>query len=521
MPRTQARTLPRRPSPTYAGWVPTIAGQLSFSLIGMNGTAPTAVSANIEYTCPRAGHPRRHVAVIQKRVTKDWPFTFWPIPYFWPAIAAHFLMVGETAPAARPELVGTRIGSRRDEIGVLHGTIYIMAHHERLSKAKDKCVADIRQLIARAGDAAPRAVIAGHSSLLSDIELAIQDGRDEGLTILEGEFELFRTGEFRLHIQPPPAAAVLGNLDTFCDLLARNVYYFTKDVSHRHYHHRARGDNMLPLVRTTPEDDEHWRRETLWSLMRAVLEMRRRNRLPGHQSAMGVLAYAEAFQGLLARVKRARNGSRHIPTTNTAFYDFGHTRMSLTATIEQHTFFASQWMHVQAVVIAVALAVPALWAALLQVSSEVGDPAPPIWAAAIVVWCIEKPHLLFGLVFAAGTAYAEFSRQSLMIIPPLAAYQHFLGGWIDAVGVSFSKITRACFPAAGDVLGARISAFLGLVLIAGLITAIGVVTHLWDWPDAPYRRAWLITTFGLPATGALIRLAMHVGRIRPAAERAH
>lgn len=501
--------------PTYAGWVPTIAGQLSFSLIGMNGTAASAVAANVEYMCPVAGHPRRHVAVIQKRITKDLPFTFWPIPLLFPSIAAHFLMVGETAPAARPEVDGDRISKRHDEIGVVRGTIYLIPHHKRLRRERADCVATVRSLIARAEDLAPRAVVATNSTILADIDEAIQDGRAKGLEIVETTFELFRTGEFRLSVTPPTRQLIGGEVDQFFDLVARNTYYFAKDVSHRHYHHRARGDNLLPLVRTSPKDDEGWRRETLWSLMRAVLEMRRRNRLPGHQSAMGVLAYAEAFQGLLAKVKRVPGrGDRYERTTNTAFYDFAHTRMSLTATIEQHTFIASRWMHVQGILVAVALAAPALWMGALQVRGEAGNASPPLWAAQIIKWCIEQPQLLTGALVALGLAYTEFSRQSLMIIPPVASYMQWLGGWIDAIGVSVSKIIRSFWPAIADQIGSILSTLLAAMVVIGALAAVGSATQLWPWPSAVLMWSWLGLVLAPTTLGLLVRWAMKIVAIK-------
>lgn len=501
-------------NPTYAGWIPTIAGQLSFSLIGMNGTAASAVAANVEYMCPAAGHPRRHVAVIQKRITKDLPFTFWPIPHLVPSIAAHFLLVGETAPATRPEIDGDRITKRHDEIGVVRGSIYLIAHHKRLRRERADCVATVRSLIAKAEDSAPRAVVATQSALLADIDEAIQDGRSKGLEIVETTFELFRTGEFRLSVRPPSRQLTGGQIDQFCDLVARNAYYFAKDVSHRHYHHRARGDNLLPLVRTTPNDDEGWRRETLWSLMRAVLEMRRRNRLPGHQSAMGVLAYAEAFQGLLAKVRRVRgNGERYERTKNTAFYDFAHTRMSLTATIEQHTFIASRWMHVQGILVAVALAAPAIWMAALQVRGAAGNANPPLWASNIIKWCIEQPQLLTGALITLGLAYTEFSRQSLMIIPPVASYMQWLGGWIDAIGVSVSKILRSFWPAVADQVGSILSTLLVAMVVLGMLVAVGSTTHLWPWPSPVFVWSWLGIVLLPTALGVLVRQAMKMAAI--------
>lgn len=484
----------------FAGWVPTITGQLSFSLIGMGGAARDCVTANVEFHCPTAGHPKRHVVVLQRRVTQDLPFTPWPMVWLKPSIAAHYILIGETEPAVRPVLdgIGQEVGTRADEIGVLSGTILVVPHHEDRTRQHRDLIKDLKAAIAAAQDDAPRAVVTTDNELRTRVEQLISRSRAEGLTIISASFGLYRTGEFRLDIDDGDLN--LENDDesrAFVKLLASQMYYFSKDISHRHYHHPNSQDNLLPLTPSVG-DDESWRRETLWSLTRAVLEKRRRGRLPDYKSAMGILAYAEAFQGLLAKVCRNAAPDAFVLTENIAFYDFAHTRLSLEATIEEKGFQTSMWMQIQAVGIAAFLGAAALWIAALQVRdvscnvSTVGcGPVPPYVVRAVISQIITEPWIPLLFMIAAGSVYVEWSRRSLEVMRPYARWASFLGDWLDAIGASASKAIRKFSPDWGDRIGAAVAWSFTTTVVVGIYAFVGAATRLWPWPPPIIIYCWV------------------------------
>lgn len=474
-------------TPAYAGWVPTITGQLSFSLIGLGGAAPDCVTANVEFWDEKAGHPRRRVAVVQRRVTRDLPLTVWPVPYLFRSIAAEFILVGETQPALRPIIQDGKIGRRDDEIGVLAGELIVLPFHDTQSRSERALIRKIRKRIAAAGDSTPRAVIGSDAALGLDLQAWIAEAARAGLTLARFRFELYRTGEFRIEqVKSIPVAEDADlDQDEFDAILASQTYYFVKDIAHRHYHHRPSTDNLLPLTPLKASDDVSWRRETLWSLARAVLEMRRSGKLPGHKSALGVLAYAEAFQGLLARVERG--GSARSPfrlTHEIACYDFTHTRQSLEATIAEKGFIHSHSTNLFTLAITTCLAVAALWLAIAQVKGvdclqELGCARVPEPVAWLMWQTIERPHLMAAALLILAAIYVESSRRSLMVVTPLRVWGEFIGSWFDALGATISRWARKRHPTWGDQIGATIAWVYSVFFVTAGLHTLGAVIGLW------------------------------------------
>lgn len=490
----------------YAGWVPTITGQLSFSLIGMGGAAPGCVTANVEFHDLGAGHPRRRVAVIKRRVTKDLPATFFPIPEIFRNIAAEFVLLGETRPAARPVIRNGQIFRRDDEIGVLTGEILVIPHHKELRSAEKRLVQRIRQRIAAIGDATPRAVVGTDAALKVEIEDWIADATRSGLKLARARFELYRTGEFRLEMieSLPVASGEMEDQAEFDAILASQIYYFVKDIAHRHYHHRPASDNLLPLTRITPQNDLAWRRETLWSLARAVLEMRRSGKLPGHKSALGVLAYAEAFQGLLARVNRPEKSPETFELTDEiACYDFTHTRQSLDATIAEKGFIHSHWNALQTFLIGTALAFAALWLAVAQLRdlgcrTAADCPRMPAPVTELVRWALEQPHIMAAVLVILGAIYLEASRRSLMVVTPLRVWGEFIGEWFDALGATISRAARRSHPIWGDQIGAAIAWVYSVFFVIGGLHSLGALMQLWN------LKGWLLGAWAATVCVAIL-----------------
>jgi hypothetical protein len=484
---------------SYAGWVPTITGQLSFSLIGLGGAAPGCVTANVEFQDIRAGHPRRRVAVIKRRVTRDLPVTFFPIPDIFRSIAAEFVLLGETRSAARPIIRDGKITERDDEIGVLTGDILVVPYHPKQRGAEKSLVNKIRRHIAAIGDSAPRAVVGTDADLKMEMgewkaEAALKD-----LKLVCARFELYRTGEFRLKIVDslPVVGTNEEDQSAFDSIIASQIYYFVKDIAHRHYHHRPASDNLLPLTAITADDDLGWRRETLWSLARAVLEMRRSGRLPGHKSALGVLAYAEAFQGLLAKTHRTSKSAPTFELTDEiACYDFTHTRQSLDATIAEKSFIHSQWSGIQTFLVGTCLAFAALWLAFAQVrdlgcQSETDCPQIPAPMTVLIAWALEQPHIMAAALLILGAIYVEVFRRSLMVVTPLRAWGEFIGDWFDAIGATISRVARQSNPVWGDQIGATIAWIYSLLFVLTGLHSLGALLRIWHL-NVPITVFWLL-----------------------------
>lgn len=82
---------------SYSGWVPTITGQLSFSLVGTR--LDGAYVANISHA--REGVPHRTIAVVKDVYARD---VIAPFRYFMPSRRATFILLGQTRSSVRPRV---------------------------------------------------------------------------------------------------------------------------------------------------------------------------------------------------------------------------------------------------------------------------------------------------------------------------------------------------------------------------------------------------------------------------------
>ena len=372
----------------YAAWVPTITGHLSFSLIGEHLVGCATANAE-DSNAPGA----RRVALATTRTTRDLPFTGWPVTWLLPWIRARYLLVAKSGPAIRPALLKDDAGKTiaqtiSDSYGVLRGRVICIPHHEQPSG--EKSAADFyskaRYLIEAFNDITPKGTPGEIDALLKLLDAELDQAEQSGVCCLAAEFQLHRTGEFRLSLplvlpQAFNRAARGETPNRFADLLAHQFYYFVKEAAHRHYHHDPALDNLLPLKRSSTADDESWRRETLWSLARNVLEVRRRDHLTDYKSAFGMLAYADAFQALLARVRR--KGTTFELSTNTIPYDFAHAKASLEAKIDERSWILSGWTQFWTVTLTTVLAACALWLGSVQVEQAACDSRKAVHIASL------------------------------------------------------------------------------------------------------------------------------------------
>ena len=460
----------------FAGWIPTITGHLSFSLMGLgDGVCANGVCAQ----SVADGRPCRYVAVSKRRVTSDLPYNGWPVGMFMPSTKAEYVLIGQSQPALRPSLLGDLVETTDDEIGVLIGEIWVIPHHgdEKANAAANELIKQLRRLISGYGDRNPRGTVGDIAGLPAATVELLERAERQGVVVPRAEFALFRTGEFRLVFSErnPPLSSVPDAVDA----VARQMFYFAKDVSHRHYHHRRSTDNLLPIV-PADRDDLGWRRETLWALVRAVLEARRRNRLQSYKSALGILAYAEAFQSLLAQIRRTPPGGdpSFVPWADATLYDFSHTRASLEATINEREFIETSSDAFKSVLIATLLGAAALWVGLLQVAPTVcgsgGCPLSPTLSA----WlrhATEHPSSVFLAVFLVG-AFWYGRRVYTLGITKYAA--EGLESWALALGASLSRAVRSRFLGSSDAIGAIGSSIIILLLGALLIRLVAGVFGL-------------------------------------------
>lgn len=379
----------------YSGWVPTIAGQLSFSLIGV-GDKGCFVANGEKADCDI---PHRSVVVARHRVAKD---VIAPVRWWHPQRKAQYILVADTVAGSRPVIKDEKVETQHDEISSLAGYVYVIPYHEdkhdrKLAKSMYKKVVSLLSRYRHGDDI--YAVKGNIADIISESEI-------NNVTLKECRFVLSRTGQVKISVPEDAPEA-----------LAKQVYYFVKDCAHRHYHHHEYSDNILPLVRSIDGDDETWRRRTLWHLAKSVLESRRKNCLEDYKSAKGILAYADAFQSTLGRVCWDHAAFEFKAMQYSAYYDFQHTRASIDALIEENENKGDELRTKVSIFTSVSIGVLALWLTSIQVIDKsclaLGKSNEcvkiPWFYAYLVNFNVRYPYVLIALFVMS--LYWIFSKQ--------------------------------------------------------------------------------------------------------------
>jgi hypothetical protein len=354
---------------SWTGWIPTVSGQLSFSIIGHSSAAANCTYVN-DLLPERRNEDTaaRFIALHQFRTAPDYPYPNWVTRRLFPGAAYDFFMVAETYEAAvqvnlpRNADGEPRVGSIANAQGVLSGKVYVLLHD------KDKGQrAHNQAFILKLKETMWRSDRNNFVATKDEIARILGEGREARIPMLSVEFSLFRTGEFRIWIEPGSTCEeIFGHLfETAVSILPNQVFYFVKDVVHRHYHHDGSSDQMLSLTRGSSDyakNEIDWRRHTLWGLVRVVMQYRRTGRWPDLQKARGVAAYAEAFQHSFGNCLRNVVGTPAFePTSDLNAYDFKHIRESIDVSAAERAAKRSATWQALTLGVTVVLAVLIAW----------------------------------------------------------------------------------------------------------------------------------------------------------------
>jgi hypothetical protein len=327
---------------SYAGWIPNVGSHLSFSMIGENKGPRVA-----RFSQPFDGRIGRFVAAIQDRPTDDFLVSPGIARHRRPGIVQQWLVVGATVPVKVAnglsfEDADPQIGED-DEQGMLSGTINAISHEPRAMERQiqEWGVAEIRGML----QAAQARFMRGSS--LKDAELAALEFdlarvvRWRAPSASSIRFALMRTGELRLWYAD--AVVIDASEAARRNTIARQAYFFLKDMVHHHTHHDSSSDQITPLVQVNAREPDRrlsgerkWRRETAWSLSRTVENLVRTGSLDDKRQALGILAYADAFQRTLLNHSRDHDDPRRFVAGDPIYgFDFAHIRESLKVQIDR------------------------------------------------------------------------------------------------------------------------------------------------------------------------------------------
>ncbi|WP_162801424.1 hypothetical protein [Azospirillum brasilense] len=154
------------------------------------------------------------------------------------------------------------------------------------------------------------------------------------LSSFNAQFSLSRTGSTTIAIPDDPktssnAPSLPKDKPTrahMMHLMAAQLFFFLRDIGHRHQHHDPKTDTISDLHRVQKNDDDFtWRLNTLYSMYRKVIDLKRAPHSDTLANAMGVIAYAETFEKI-CREELGEVKSKDLPT-----YYSTQTKDSITA----------------------------------------------------------------------------------------------------------------------------------------------------------------------------------------------
>lgn len=413
----------------WVGWVPTVSGHLSFSLIGSDPSAEQHLVINGD----KAGLDGRVVIVRQRRRNRDFGYWSWVAAKFLKDTVQDYVLVAHTEEGARPERdpISREFTPVADARGVLRGTIFWFPYRldddlrTALQATLAELVAEQKRIDSLHGEANEEALGLVENWLRTKLEVVAADvdvpgdkpdevvSRQLAYTF---EFALYRTGEFRLWYNRDEED--LKELDH----IAKQVFYFAKDIGHTHSHHEPESDQIVHLARICPgrypvpeKCETAWRNETQWGLSRVFEQLHRSLGIGAQRRALGVLAYADAFQGSLAQVMRVPGQFDVFDADpNVALYDNQHRRESARAMIDYRTFRVGEKGQILLLVVTALLASAGLWYGFTSIRQTLCEQANAncidlhaLTAARLVSLVVNSPITFFAI--CSYTVYMFFN----------------------------------------------------------------------------------------------------------------
>ncbi|MEG3159356.1 hypothetical protein U1763_02465 [Sphingomonas sp. LB2R24] len=482
-------------SHSFAGWVPNVSGHLSFTMVDPRGSQST-YNHQADLGKPRV------VALKRQRLAQDYPFWDYLVKTFRPAAAQEFIVLAQSCRVRTPYFVGSELKEADDEHGALCGVIIVVpvdddattkTHRTNLLGRLDNAIADA--IADRAEGAADHG-----SGIALDLLDEIDRARPHVACYLL-RFALFRTGELRIWFDIDEFVGRKTADETAtpqealtAERLPAQAYYFVKDLLHAHYHHDPHSDQILPLTRLSSAetdadfhaDEVRWRYVTLRGLVRVVVELRQSKSLQGHKRALGIIAYAKAFQSVLAVTARERSASPTFVTHDDIIrYDFDNLAMSIGATDSAAESVNTSRLQLYAIMVGILLSALALWAGAVQIqpilcaalANQVACPKVGPGPVVSLINVIVANPLAFCSVLL-GTGFLAFIAlfRGTGAIPWAERFIKWLRGLSDAAGVQISRSTKG-----SDILGWLVSlALLGVIAAGALFVAYRIApkTHV-------------------------------------------
>lgn len=259
----------------YAGWIPTINGRLSFSLIGNSSYPTKTLSASSQHT------GIQYVVARQRRDLNDYLFPKLTTRVFGVSGKFDFFVV------ARSKLFANHYNS------LLLGKIYVLRTDGFYGKKSDDIANSYLKRSAAGLEDEKKQYLNLHQELT-------------GACLFEADFVLRRNGFFTLweitskdnsieRNSQPLFNSAASSLNSY---LANQIYFFFRDITHQHQHHGPDSDTLIG-IHENKDGSLDWTREVIFALHSYVIRQRRVKSSEEQTRLLGILAYIKSFKKIV------------------------------------------------------------------------------------------------------------------------------------------------------------------------------------------------------------------------------
>lgn len=268
----------------FRGWVPTVTGRLSFSEFGRTTFPSPAIFANA------ADQRLRYIVCYQARDTADFtlPFRSFLGPQLLNMVGRMwFVCIARSEPHE---------GREQEKLA---GHLFIFHAKSGWRTQSEPAVRTAQNLLRYCRFGTDRG-----------IEMTFQPHYEylakslSAAASFHAEFDLRRTGTLELRFDDEaPRSETAPDLPYdgrerahIVHIVAAQLFFFLRDIGHRHQHHDPTTDTVVDLHRITDDDhDLDWRLSTLYSLYRKIIAYKRNVDSGLFHASLGILAYAQTF----------------------------------------------------------------------------------------------------------------------------------------------------------------------------------------------------------------------------------
>ena len=181
-----------------------------------------------------------------------------------------------------------------------------------------------------------------------------------------------------------------------------------------------------------------------------VVELRQGRSADGHQRAKGIIAYAQAFQAVLAHIARPKEiGKPNTESKGIIPYNFDNLTMSLDAVDASTQSSVTARLQFFAIIVGIVLSGLALWSGAVQIQPSLcqalgPDVCPKIEpgpVVSLVNWVVANPSTFLIILVTAGVMAFVWFFRGLNALPPVERSIRWLRRFAEALGVQVSRWT--------------------------------------------------------------------------------